>query len=62
METCEHCGKPIRTTDEISLREWGSYCDGKLTLDTDPFAVEISDDYTLYWDCEGARYESAMDI
>ena len=57
-ERCENCGKRLSTND----LEWGDTCNGVMTMDTNPFAVEIHDDYTLYWDCEGSRYESAMDI
>jgi hypothetical protein len=50
METCQYCG-------------WGpEICDGELTLDVDPFAVEIYDDYTEVWLCEGDRDQRAMDI
>lgn len=51
MKTCNNCGKPI-----------GDECDGVMTLGPDPFASEIHEDYTEYWNCEGGRYESMMDI
>lgn len=37
-------------------------CEGVKSWDVDPFAEEIHDDHSLYFDCEGGRYESAMDI
>jgi hypothetical protein len=37
------------------------YCDGAVTLATNPFAVEVHGDYTKSWSCSGQRYESAMD-
>ena len=59
MERCTNCGKRIGTTEQ----SWsGEYCDGFLTMGANPFAVEIYGDYTEYEDCEGNRYESAMDI
>ncbi len=43
--------------------ECGHYrCEGIKTMDVDPFAEEIHGDSSLYLDCEGGRYESAMDI
>lgn len=57
MERCNNCGKELREGDW-----WGDYCNGLITEAEDPFAAEIHGDYTLYWDCEGNRYESAMDI
>jgi hypothetical protein len=59
MERCTNCGKRIGNPQG---RYDGDYCDGLMTMDVDPFAAEINDDFTLYLDCEGHRYESAMDI
>lgn len=58
MEKCQYCGKQIGDPYDY----FGDYCDGELTEGTNPFAVEIHNDFTLYWECEGRRYESAMDI
>lgn len=38
------------------------YCEGYKSWETNPYAVEINDDYTLYFECGGSRHESAMDI
>lgn len=65
MEKCDNCGKKIMSDAEqekLTRYEWGSYCNGEMTMDIDPFAMEIHGDDTLYWDCEGSRHESAMDI
>lgn len=65
MENCTNCGKRLMSQAEqekSKFKDWGDVCDGELTMDVDPFAAEIHDDYTLYEDCEGRRYESAMDI
>lgn len=58
MEKCQYCGKQIGDPYDYS----GNFCDGILTEGENPFAVEIDNDHTLYWECEGHRYESAMDI
>jgi hypothetical protein len=58
MERCSNCGKRVGDPNV----GYGEFCDGVMTMDTDPFAVEIHNDYTLYLGCEGSRYESAMDI
>lgn len=55
METCNNCGK--RIGEDV----WDE-CDGKLTFDTDPYQVEINENYEKSWDCAGSRHESAMDI
>ncbi len=39
-----------------------SMCDGYKYWATNPFAVEINDDYEEYFECDGSRHESAMDI
>ena len=63
MKKCSNCGKELKSQEEqASLRWSGDYCDGVLTMDTNPFAVEINDDFTEYLDCEGNRYEAMMDI
>ena len=75
MKKCKRCGKELKSREEQeaaaaearkSGKRWnyftGSYCDGVLTLGTDPFQEEIHGDFTEYWDCEGSRYESMMDI
>lgn len=68
---CDNCGKTLKSQaeqeefyrDASKSRYWyGSFCDGEMTEDVDPFAWEIHGDDTLYWDCEGSRHESAMDI
>lgn len=72
---CKSCGKEIKSQEEQEVLEaearksgkrWnyytGSYCDGVLTYDTDPFREEIHNDFSKSWDCEGSRYESLMDI
>lgn len=38
------------------------YCDGVKYWAPDPFAEEIYDDSSDYFECDGDRYESAMDI
>ena len=60
METCKYCG--WRLGDPNMAKRSECFCDGILTLGTDPFAEEIHGDYTEVWMCYGARYESAMDI
>ena len=75
MEKCKHCGREIKSQEEQEVlhaearksgKPWGyyhgSYCDGVLTLGTDPFAVEIHEDFSEYWGCEGGRFDSAMEI
>lgn len=64
MEKCKNCGKPKMPDDPRVTNYWeyGNYCDGVMSLNTDPYAEEINDDHTLYWDCDGGRHESAMDI
>ena len=57
MAKCENCGMNIEEPNR-----WGSGCDGIMSWDTDPFAEEIHGDFSLYWDCAGNRYQSAMDI
>lgn len=37
-------------------------CKGYKTWDTNPYAMEINDDYTEYFECEGTRYEASQDI
>ena len=66
---CERCGKyDMPDEDCVYMGRFGQridhsmQCDGVLTFDVDPFAEEIHGDSTLYWDCEGSRHESAMDI
>jgi hypothetical protein len=56
MAKCDNCGY------EIVENPWGSGCDGIMSWDVDPFAEEIHGDSSLYWDCTGNRYQSAMDI
>lgn len=49
--------------DETDVCTCGHHrCTGILSWDIDPFRDEINDDQSLYWDCEGGRHESAMDI
>lgn len=75
MKRCNTCGKEIKSQEEQDkiyresvatgfLRHFytGSFCDGILTYDTNPFAVEIHNDFSKSWDCEGNRYEAMMDI
>lgn len=72
---CKSCGKEIKSQEEQkalqaeavkSGKRWsyysGSYCDGILTYDSDPFAEEIHGDFSKSWDCEGSRHKSLMDI
>lgn len=46
-ETC-NCGHPE--------------CDGYKYWATNPYAEEINGDFTEYFECDGDRYESAIDI
>lgn len=46
-ETC-NCGHPE--------------CGGYKYSAPNPYAEEINDDHTEYFECDGDRYESAMDI
>lgn len=63
MENCKNCGKELKSQEaQASLRWDGVYCDGVLTMDTDPYAVEINEDFSEYLNCQGGRYESMMDI
>lgn len=61
---CENCRKFIVPSEGKWERDdYADYeCDGILTFEPDPFAQEIHDDHENYWNCDGARYESAMDI
>lgn len=61
MELCDVCEKKIGTEEEQDKDPY-EYCTGILTLGPSPYAQEINDDDTEYLMCEGARYESAMDI
>lgn len=70
---CENCGKEVKSQEEQHIL-WmearkagrygsgGKYCDGVMSMAPDPFAEEIHGDFTEYWDCEGNRYESSMEI
>ena len=61
-EVCENCGKFL-VPEKWQSDDYADYeCDGVMSFETDPYAIEINDDYTLYWNCDGGRYESAMDI
>lgn len=75
MNTCKNCGKELKSQEEQEViqaegrragKHWryyqGAFCDGILTMDTDPYAVEIEDDFSESLDCEGNRFEYAMDI
>ncbi|QGH79482.1 hypothetical protein SEA_LIMPID_177 [Streptomyces phage Limpid] len=63
-EFCENCRHPLVPSegkwDNVDYPDWA--CDGVLTFEPDPFAQEIHDDHSNYWNCDGGRYESAMDI
>jgi hypothetical protein len=63
-ERCESCGKRLVPFEDKWSREWyaDSECDGILTFEPDPFAIEIYDDHEPVWSCDGYRYERAMDI
>lgn len=39
-----------------------SRCEGYKDWATNPYAVEMNNDFSLYFECNGYRYESSMDI
>jgi len=66
---CDNCGKYDMPDEDcvyerngVRRYDYSMQCDGVMTMDIDPFALEINGDDTLYWDCQGSRHESAMDI
>ncbi len=64
---CEFCGGydyPGATYKRkgITYTDTSMVCDGIRTLGSNPFDEEIRGDYTEYLECEGSRYQSAMDI
>lgn len=71
MEKCKHCTKVLMTQEEqddymkAPGRRWSEcydLCDGILTLGPDPFQEEIHSDSTEYWQCQGERSASLMEI
>ncbi len=61
MNVCTSCGREIVAQDDPRL-DWENFCDGIITQDTNPYAVEMEDDHTLYWECDTLRYQSAQEI
>jgi hypothetical protein len=57
METCEYCGQKI--VPDPSWTRGG--CNGVFTLGEDPYEVEINNNYTEVWMCEGERGQRFMD-
>lgn len=51
MAKCEYCGEEIP--------QW---CDGIQYWGPDPYQEEINDDHKDYWECDGERAASALDI
>lgn len=71
FKQCEFCGKydmpptVMKWKDKFGQRsriDVSMVCDGVQTLGPDPFAEEIHGDHSDYLMCDGARWESAMDI
>lgn len=71
MKTCKRCGcilmSQVEQDDYMRApgRRWSKMydlCDGIVTLDTDPFLEEVHDDSTKYWQCQGERSASLMEI
>lgn len=62
MDTCVECGKRIASDEEVEREGAYDICTGKREFTTNPFAVEIHEDYTKHWICPGRRSELADDI
>ncbi len=62
-QTCSRCHKyiPLESVPH-HLLDSSTYCDGLITLGTNPYAVEIYGDHSESWDCRGNRYDAAQDI
>jgi hypothetical protein len=58
---CSHCGMKIVSEQEFEENPDGT-CTGEVTFDTDPFLVQIHDDYTKSWNCPHNRAVRELDV